>query len=312
MSDVGAGSAADASTAFLDRLLKAGVLIPMGADGVYGRGAVFEHILEGLDALATRAGAGDGAERVRFPPVMVRRHFEHSGYMKGFPQLAGTIHCFCGDERAHRALLRRMEAGEDWTTGQAASDVVLTPAACYEVYPMLAARGGLPEAGALVDVMSWCFRHEPSTEPTRMQLFRMREYVRVGTPAQVEAFRMGWMQRAVALIESLGLPHTIEVANDPFFGRPGKLQADIQRSQQLKFELLVPVNDGAEPTACLSFNDHQNHFGALWGVATPDGAVAHSGCVAFGLERLTLALLRRHGLDPATWPTPVRGVLWRP
>ena len=300
----------DASPDFLARLFGAGVLIPTGLDGIYGRGAVFEQILEGLDALATRAGADDGAERVRVPPVMVRRHFEHSGYMKGFPQLAGTIHCFCGDEGAHRDLLRRMDAGEDWTSGQVASEVVLTPAACYEVYPMLAARGGLPEEGALVDVMSWCFRHEPSTEPTRMQLFRMREYVRVGTPAQVEAFRADWMQRAVALIESLDLPHSIEVANDPFFGRPGKLQADIQRSQQLKFELLVPVNDGAEPTACLSFNYHQDHFGELWGVATSGGGVAHSGCVAFGLERLTLALLRRHGFTPGDWPSPVRRALW--
>ncbi len=300
----------DVSPDFLGRLFQAGVLIPMGVDGVYGRGAVFEQVLEGLDALATRAGAKDGAERVRFPPVMVRRHFEHSGYMKGFPQLAGTIHCFCGDERAHRDLLRRMDAGEDWTTGQIASDVVLTPAACYEVYPMLAARGGLPDQGALVDVLSWCFRHEPSAEPTRMQLFRMREYVRVGTPAQVEAFRADWMERAVGLIDDLGLPHTIDVANDPFFGRPGKLQADIQRGQQLKFELLIPVNENAEPTACLSFNYHQDHFGGLWGVSTPDGAAAHSGCVAFGLERLTLALLRHHGLDPGDWPARVRGALW--
>jgi seryl-tRNA synthetase len=300
----------DVAAPFLERLFQAGVLIPMGVDGVYGRGAVFEQIIEALDALATRAGAADGAEKVRFPPVMARSHFEHSGYMKGFPQLAGTVHCFCGDERAHRELLRCLEAGEDWTAGQVGSDVVLTPAACYEVYPMLAARGRLPDQGALVDVLSWCFRHEPSAEPTRMQLFRMREYVRVGTPAQVEAFREDWMARATALIESLGLPHAIDVANDPFFGRPGKLQADIQRSQQLKFELLIPVNDGAEPTACLSFNYHQDHFGAAWGVNTTDGVFAHSGCVAFGLERLTLALLRHHGIHPSDWPTPVRGVLW--
>jgi len=299
-----------ASPTFLERLFDTGVLIPMGVDGVYGRGAVFEQVLDGLDNLTTRAGAGDRAERVRFPPVMTRAHFERSGYMKGFPQLAGTIHCFCGDERAHRDLLRHIDAGEDWTGGQVASEIVVTPAACYEVYPMLAARGGLPDAGALVDVLSWCFRHEPSTEPTRMQMFRMREYVRVGTPEQVAAFRADWMERAVGMIDSLGLEHTIDIANDPFFGRPGKLQADIQRSQQLKFEMLVPVNDGADPTACLSFNYHQDHFGSVWGLTTPDGSPAHSGCVAFGLERLTLALLRRHGLDPSDWPARVQSVLW--
>ena len=298
------------SPSFLEALFAAGVLIPTGVDGVYGRGAVFEQVLDAVDDLATRAGAADGAERVRFPPVMTRSHFERSGYMKGFPQLAGTIHCFCGDERAHRDLLRHMDAGEDWTGGQVASEVVVTPAACYEVYPMLAARGALPAQGALVDVLSWCFRHEPSIEPTRMQMFRMREYVRVGDPGQVAAFRADWMERAVGLIGALDVEHAIEIANDPFFGRPGKLQADMQRSQQLKFEMLVPVNDGAEPTACLSFNDHRDHFGSVWGLTMPDGAPAHSGCVAFGLERLTLALLRRHGFNPHDWPTPVRGALW--
>ena len=36
-----------------------------------------------------------------------------SGYLKSFPQLLGTIHCFCGNEAAHRALLRRIDANED-------------------------------------------------------------------------------------------------------------------------------------------------------------------------------------------------------
>jgi hypothetical protein len=33
---------------------------------------------------------------------------------------------------------------------------------------------------------------------------------------------------------------------------------------------------------------------------------AHTACLGFGLERITLALLRTHGLDVSTWPAAVR------
>lgn len=293
-----------------EQLLASGVLISTGVDGLYGKGAVFEDVLEALDALVTREGRGDKAERVRFPPAMPRDHFEHSEYLKGFPQFAGTIHCFCGDEKAHREMLRCIAEGEDWTKGQVGADVVLAPAACYEVYPMLSARGALPDGGALVDVMSWCFRREPSKQPTRMQMFRMREYVRIGTPEAVAAFRADWMERGKRMISTLQLPHHIEVANDPFFGRPGRLKADIQKAQEVKFELVVPVNDGDGPTAVMSFNYHQDHFGTLWNLAEQNGAVAHTACVAFGLERLTLAMLKHHGIDLEAWPASLRAALW--
>ena len=295
---------------YLDNLITAGLLIPTGVDGVFGRSAAFERVLEGLDALVTRETGPDDAERVRFPPVMPRRDFERSGYMKGFPQLAGTIHCFCGDERTHRELMARLDRGEDWTGNQLPSEVVFTPAACYAVYPMIAARGPLPPGGHLMDVLSWCFRHEPSLHPTRMQLFRMREMVLLGAPSEVEAFRQGWVGRAGGLMDRLGLPYAVEEANDPFFGRAGKLMADQQRHLKLKLEMLISIEAETGPTACISFNNHVDHFGGLWDIVTDDGAVAHSGCVAFGLERLTLALFRRHGLDCKDWPEPVRRALW--
>lgn len=293
-----------------DRLQDAGLLIPTGVDGLYGRSEVFERILEALDAYATREGAFHQAEAIRFPPAMTRTTLEKSGYLKGFPHLAGTVHCFCGDDAAHRQLLCDVASGEDWTGGQVASELVLTPAACYPVYPLVAARGRLPEGGRTIDVMSYCFRHEPSIDPARMQLFRMREYVRIGSSDQVASFRDDWMARGRSMIERLGLDVSVDVANDPFFGRGGKLMAAGQRSRELKFELLVPVADPTKPTACLSFNYHLDHFGTLWDIACEDGSRAHTACVGFGLERLTLALLVHHGFDPARWPDAVRSTLW--
>lgn len=294
----------------LDRLFDQGLLVRTGVDGLYGRSGEFESVVEAVDRIATRLGAGDGAESLRFPPGMSRPAFERSGYLKGFPNLAGTIHCFCGNDADHARLLACIEAGTDWTGGQAASEIVLTPAACYPLYPVAAARGALPEGGLLFDLQSYCFRHEPSLEPTRMQMFRMREYVRMGSPDQVLAFRELWLERGTAMMRELGLPIAVDPANDPFFGRAGRMLANNQRAQGLKFELNVPVNSEDKPTACLSFNYHQDHFGTIWEIRQADGEVAHTACVGFGLERITLALLRHHGLDITAWPDAVRDRLW--
>ena len=295
---------------YLHALIAAGLLIPMGVDGVYGRSAVFEDVLDRFGALASRWGEENGAEAIRFPPVMNRHHFEQSGYMKNFPQLAGTIHSFCGGDKEHQALKRRIEAGEDWTQDQQAIDIVMTPAACYSLYPMAAKRGALKPDGALFDVYSWCLRHEPSLDPARMQLFRMREYVKLGTPEQVSEFREAWIERGQRLIEALQLPARLDVANDPFFGRQGKLLASSQRELSLKFELLIPITSEEKPTACLSFNYAQDYFGQLWGIQTADGTPCHSACVAFGMERIALALFKHHGFDPKQWPADVRHALW--
>ncbi|MGC4093542.1 MAG: hypothetical protein QM756_37720 [Polyangiaceae bacterium] len=180
----------EAQIKFRDELLEAGLLISMGVDGLLGRSGTFESIIEAIDRYASRAGAADGAEVMRFPPGISRQIFEESEYLKSFPQLAGTVHSFAGtNDRAHAELLATLDRKEDWTLGQKATNVVLTPAACYPVYPTLAKRGALPQGGKLIDVFSYCFRHEPSVDPARMQLFRMREYIRIGSPEEVQEFR---------------------------------------------------------------------------------------------------------------------------
>jgi seryl-tRNA synthetase len=298
------------NNSLLDNLLRHGYLIDTGVDGLYGRSGLFEDVVARFDDLITRWGGGDQPEVVRFPPAMNRKHFEKSGYLKSFPHLAGTVHSFAGDEKAHASLLDKVSNGEDWTEGQKSTDVVLTPAACYALYPVVAKRGQLSNHGALFDLQSYCFRHEPSKEPTRMQLFRMREYVRFGTPEQVSEFRTTWLERGQQMMAELGVPLHIDVANDPFFGRVGQMLANNQREQGLKFELLIPINSVESPTACLSFNYHQDHFGKTWGIETPDGAIAHTACVGFGMERVALALFKHHGMDVEKWPAAVRKSLW--
>jgi seryl-tRNA synthetase len=284
------------------------ILQPTAANGVQGRTGVFEEVIAALTALITRKRP-DGAEVLRFPPVMSRALLEKSGYLKSFPHLLGCVSSMTGTESKIRSLVEGKAAGQDWVDALAATDLVLTPAACYQVYPIIAARGDVPSTGVIVDVESYCFRRETSSELGRMQAFRMREYVCIGAPETALAFRESWKAKAEQMANQLGVPFTLAPASDPFFGRAGKLMAVNQVEQALKFELLIPVNSDDAPTACMSFNYHQDHFGTTWGLRTDDGAVAHTACSAFGLDRLTIALFATHGLDLEAWPSHVRNAL---
>jgi len=300
-------AAAARPSADLDTIAKA-LFRPMGVDGVYARTDVYERVIERLAALITRHRE-PGAEVLRFPPVMSRNQLETSGYLKSFPNLLGCVCALHGTEADINQAVGRFEKGGDWTTSLSAADLVLSPAACYPVYPLAARRGPIPAGGLLFDVAADCFRHEPSKDLDRLQSFRMREFVRIGKPEDIVDFRQRWITRGRDLAEKLGLPHKVEQASDPFFGRIGQMKAVSQVQQALKFELLIPVRSVEQPTACMSFNYHRDQFGTTWKMVDEAGATAHSGCVAFGMDRLAVAMFATHGLGLSSWPARVRDAL---
>src|SRR5262245_32137241 len=211
---------------FLDDLLERGILIDSGVPGVYGRNETFEDLRLALERLVARAAAADGAETPRFPPVLPRRHLEDVGYLKSFPHLAGSIFAFEGGEADALEQEARASRHEDWSEFQRMTDLVLMPAACYPVYPAVAARGPLPEGGITVDAGgAYVFRHEPSGDPARLQMFHQREMVRIGEPDAVADWRDSWRDRALELLRGLELDADFDVASDPFFGRSGRMLA---------------------------------------------------------------------------------------
>ncbi len=293
------GTAAVPPNPLADALFKS-----MGVDGVYARTSLYVSVLERLEAYITGLRE-PGVEIMRFPPVMSRDQLEKSGYLKSFPNLLGCVCALHGSEPSIRSAVER----GDWTSALTTADLVLSPAACYPLYPIAAARGPLPAAGLQFDIEADVFRHEPSTSLDRLQSFRMREFVRIGSPDAIVEFRERWMARAPEIAADLALPFTLDVANDPFFGRVGQMMAVSQRQQALKFELLIPFSTGASPTACMSFNTHRDHFGQVWGIRDARGELAHTSCVAFGIDRLTVALFSVHGLDLEEWPDATRRAL---
>jgi seryl-tRNA synthetase len=245
---------------------------------------------------------------VHMAPVLARSTFNETNYLQSFPDLMGSVHVFRGGDRDHADLVRRVESGGDWPALLEPGEIVLSSAACHGLYPMCTGR--LPAGGRLYEVSGYCFRHEPSADPARMQAFGMHEIVYVGDPQAAQRHRDEGLAHGLSLLRGLGLDVTPVPANDPFFGRLGRAMAAGQLDEELKLEGVTPIYPDDTPTAIMSANCHRDHFGLPFHIETDAGAVAHSACVAFGVDRVAVALLARHGLDPAAWPAAVRAQLF--
>ena len=203
------------------------------------------------------------------------------------------MHTFRGGDAEHAELLDRAARDADWAGMLHPSDLMMSSAACHALYPTLPRE--LPPGGHRAELQGFCFRHEPSSSVTRMQSFRMHELVRIGSPAAALDHRDATLEAGLAALSALGLVVWDVPANDPFFGRAGRLLARNQRSDELKFEILCEVDSAEHPTAIASANLHLDHFGEPFGIRTADGEPAHSACFAFGLDRIALALFATHG-----------------
>jgi acyl carrier protein len=213
------------------------------------------------------------------------------------------------------------------------ADSILPPAVCYHVYP--AFQGQQLARPSLLTLRGRCFRDESVVELStgRLRDFQMREIVALGSREEVEQFRQELIAKVSDFVTCLDLEGRIETASDPFFVSDStepvsdstepvsdstKLEpvsrADEMRGRRLmqkvlplKYELRLALGENGVTCAAASFNHHLDFFGRRFDLRLRSGATAHSGCVAFGLERWVLAFLARHGADERTWPEPVRG-----
>ena len=109
-------------------------------------------------------------------------------------------------------------------------------------------------------------------------------------------------------MDDVGLPLTVVLANDPFFGRarPHARGRPARPDRSSSSWSCRSHRRRSRPRAC-RFNYHQDHFGHLFGITPPTAQSAHTACIGFGLERIALALFKKHGMTPSSWPASVRG-----
>ena len=178
---------------------------------------------------------------------------------------------------------------------------------CYHLYFSLADHP-LPDGKLIATAVGNCFRYESTnlTSMERMWDFTMREVIFVGPKEFVLENREKSRQFMQKIFEEIGLVYHVETANDPFFVGEFRKQAAFQTAFQLKYEIRASLPFKVSTLAVGSYNYHQDFFGRHLGITLPDGKPIHTGCTAFGLERIVYAFLAQYGFDQSKWPEVVR------
>jgi hypothetical protein len=239
------------------------------------------------------------AEEEAHPAFIAAAQLDRVDYLDAFPQLANfpvALDQATGNLDAFRGGPPTGTDGAVCLTRLAPVRDLLTPAACYHLYPTHAGEEFGP--ARYFTTRNTCFRQEQYYEPLRRQRgFEMRELVCVGGRDAVISFLERTHAAVDDLFRALDLPIEWRIATDPFFRPAESAKQLFQRLHATKREAVY-----GDDLAITSVNMHEDHFGAAFAITT-GGEPATSGCVAFGLDRWLYALTDRFGPDPAGWPS---------
>ena len=183
---------------------------------------------------------------------------------------------------------------------------VLSPAVCYHAYGLL--KNSVVPEPLCITAIGKCFRYEGNKlmkTPVRLWDFTMREIIFFGNPQEVRTIRDQIMKKTEKIAHSVGIAADIREATDPFFLGSSRGKLLIQKMKKLKFELQARVGS-RENMAIASFNNHEDFFTRKMNIRLPNGKFAHSGCVAFGIERWAFAFFQQNGEVGRKWPAFVR------
>lgn len=259
------------------------------ANGLATLGAKAVRLRDQLENEFLQWAAECSAEVMAFPPLMRVADLDKLDYFRNFPQLV-TI----------ASRLRSDSLAVDYASGASinsippshmdTSEYVLPSAACYNIY--LDLRDSIINGPKYVTTVANCFRNEDEYEGLqRLWGFTMREIVCIADAETVRAHLDSFKRRISAFADKIGLPLEKQTATDPFYQ---------QQSSRALMQSLFPVKEEfvyAGSVAIASVNYHRNFFGERCNIRLANGTAAHSGCVAFGIERWLHALFDRFGED---------------
>jgi seryl-tRNA synthetase len=279
--------------------------------GIYTLGPLVTRVVEYFEGHFLDLADHFNAEPYRFPTLISARFLDRVDYFSAFPHsLTFATHLREDldviNEFAETATYEEggLNASNEYFSKMQA---LLSPAVCYHLYFSLADHP-LPDGELVATAVGNCFRYESTnlTSLERMWDFTMREVIFVGSKDFVlekrEKSRL-FMQK---VFEEVGLAYRVETANDPFFVGEFRKQVAFQTAFQLKYEIRASLPFKDATLAIGSYNYHQDFFGRHLDITLPDGSPIHTGCTAFGLERVAFAFLSQFGLDTKDWPKPVR------
>jgi len=283
-------------------------------NGIFSLGPLITRLVDFFEEQFISLANTFNAQPYRFPTLIPARYLERVNYCQAFPHSLTFVthlredldvinhfaeHAAC-DEHGLVTPLEKFDQIE----------TLLSPAVCYHLYFALADKP-LPGDRLTATAVSNCFRYESINLSSleRMWNFTMREVIFVGSKEYVLENREIARQRMAPFFEEIGLAYRVETANDPFFIGEFRKQAAFQTAFQLKFEIRAKLPFKDATLAVGSYNYHQDFFGRHLNIILSDGTPVHTGCVAFGLERIAFAFMAQHGINPTNWPAYVRSRL---
>ncbi len=301
----------------MDELLARNEVSPE-AQGIFTCGPLLSQLMDFFESLFLELADSFEAKPYRFPVLIPANYMEKVNYFHSFPNsLSFATHLREDldiiDHFAQNAKCEN-QALNTPLDSFAPINNLLSPAVCYHLYFALADQT-LPTDGMFATAVGHCFRYESInlTSLERLWDFTMREVIFVGSKDFVLENREIARQRMEKILGKIGLAYRVESANDPFFIGEFRKQVAFQSAFQLKFEIRANLPFKNSTLAVGSYNYHQDFFGRNLNISLPDGTPTHTGCVAFGLERIAYAFLAQFGFDPKKWPEIVKEkVIWTP
>ena len=282
-------------------------------EGVFSLGPLVTRLIDYFESRFVELANSFDARPYRFPALIPASFLGRVNYFRAFPHSLTFATHLREDLDIIDRFSQKAYCDEEGNLNASNDEVfakvktLLSPAVCYHLYLSLADQP-LTVGNLVATAVGNCFRYEAInlTSLERLWNFTMREVIFVGPKDFVLENREIARQRMNHIFNEIGLAYRVESANDPFFIGEFRKQVAFQSAFQLKYEIRASLPFKGSTLAVGSYNYHQDFFGRHLNITLPDGSPAHTGCVAFGLERIAYAYLAQYGLDSHRWPTSIR------
>lgn len=244
-------------------------------------------------------------EEMDVPVLMKIEDYEKGRYFESFPHYIMLQTNIINDIATLSAFTNKKIQSSDIGKYTKEPKQILRHAACAPVYSFY--ENQVVEQPQTCLVSGKCFRNEEKNifELSRLNEFYMMEYVFIGDDINIDADIKKAKNLWQHWIDTFELNCKIDTANDSFFADNYRKLKLFQLLGEAKQELKIYLPDENQYIACGSTNYHRTHFTKPYNIRNKNG-YCQSACFAFGLERLTFALLSQKGLDIDCWDNNTR------
>lgn len=290
------------------KLIEEGFIVPI-CNGVYAYGGIFLHVFNYFCEKINMFGKKSFSSIVEYevPAIFPIDKFAEGKYFENFPHHIMFQTVMQNDIKILEQFAKKGVSDKKVFEKMQSPLNVLRHAACVPIYPLL--------KNTIIDkaepkcflVSGKCFRNEGKNafELARLNEFYMKEYVFVGTQEQIYEFIKKGRELWNEWTDIFRLNCRVDTANDSFFASNYKKLRffQIMGDSKQEFKVLIPGTN--DYIAVSSSNIHRTHFTKSYNIRNSD-AYCSSSCVAFGIDRLTYALLSQKGLDVSRWDQKTR------